>query len=177
MDGDWFDWEDSLPEYEQEFLQELRRFALGWQQLGVEWGHTGVFRPDGVLACVVDVSDRVRILDAHRIDLHRGYVLLSSDGTDQFVRPLSEGGGAERRSAADASTLAHASAEWVECQLRRRIERHEWTVDGGRHKRWCYVDSDLDLFVEGPGYREVSRSELGPEFERSVVRDFSLKKE
>jgi len=140
---EWFDIDDDEFDNssEREFVHALRLLARSWAKLGLEPEDAFVVRDPG-LVLLVDVCapSETYILRTLRVEFDTVSVRMGDDETGQ-------GGGlsgkivtlkSRSRTPSELGTLA---AEWIEQELRRPIERREWTRADFRHRRWVLADS------------------------------------
>ncbi|WP_265595144.1 hypothetical protein [Haloferula sp. BvORR071] len=175
--SEWFEIGHYRSAAEQAFAETLRDRAHAWRIPGSSPDHTLVGRGgDDRLVLALDISDQESkvCLRTLRIEFDGTGVVLGEDETGQLVTdldPTLPDVFARRDSGGTPALFASFAADWVEQELRRRIERHEWTRDGFCHRRWLFADTGKSIVWSDSC--NTPRSNLGPPDRIIVVRDFS----
>jgi len=168
-----FDMGDYADDRERRFVEAMRARALEWAALGIRPGEAFVLPDEDFpfLRLGVDVVDRDTdtIVRSYQVRFDHASVVVGEDPTGQFTDPPDP-----RRSAtlhtADPQVLAAFACDWLEAELKRPIERHEWETADYRHTRWVMGDTGAELVWSDSA--NDPRPELGEPDRRAVIRDF-----
>jgi hypothetical protein len=168
-----FDMGDYRDDLERRFVEGMRARALEWAALGVRPDEAFVLPDDDLpfLRLGVDVVDRdaAAIVRSYQVRFDHASVVVGEDPTGQFTDPPDP-----RRSAILRSdhpeTLASFACDWLEAELIRPVERHEWESATFRHTRWVMGDTGDELMWSDS--ENDPRPELEAPDRRVVIRDF-----
>jgi hypothetical protein len=168
-----FDMGDYRDDDERRFVKAMRARALGWGALGIRPDEAFVLPDDGLpfLRLGVDVADRDAgvIIRSCQVRFDYASVVVGEDPTGQFTDPPDPRRSATLR-ADDPEALAAFACDWLEAELARPIERHEWQTAEFRHTRWLMADTGDELVWSDSA--NDPRPELAEPDRRVVIRDF-----
>ena len=136
------DFDETRTPSEREFLDVLHARAEAGSWFGEAWPR------DDKIIITASPSDRERncVLRTLRIDFDGTTLTLGDDETHQLVTDLDPARpGVLSRTGFQPGELAHFAADWLEKELRRVIERHEWVGFTFRHASWILADSGVAL--------------------------------
>lgn len=168
-----FDMGDYRDDRERRFVEAMRARALEWAALGVRPDEAFVLPDDDLpfLRLGVDVVDRdaTAIVRSYQVRFDYASVVVGEDPTGQFIDPPDP-----RRSAIlrtdSPEALASFACDWLEAELIRPVERHEWEGTTFRHTRWVMGDTGDELMWSDS--ENDPRPELEVPDRRLVIRDF-----
>lgn len=172
---EWFKIDDSYSDAEREFLQTMLARAQAWVTIGLSPDDVWLLDVERPLILCVDVCDPESKggLRTLRVDFDGVSVIAGEDETGQMSTDLDithpdvlfrhdvEG---------TPNFFATIAADWIEQELRRPIERHEWSGTYFRHCRWVLADTHTPLVWSDSS--NEPRPELGEPHRIVVVRDF-----
>ncbi|HET7230943.1 MAG TPA: hypothetical protein VFJ16_13115 [Longimicrobium sp.] len=169
-----FDMGDYRDDRERRFVEAMRARALGWAALGVGPEEAFVLPDDDVpaLRLGVDVVDREAgaIVRTFQVRFDHASVVVGVDPTAQFTDPPDPRRSSTLRATSPATApeaLASFACDWLEAELIRPIERHEWEAESFRHTRWVMGDTGEELMWSDSA--NDPRPELGEPDRRIVV--------
>jgi hypothetical protein len=168
-----FDMGEYRDDAERRFVEAMRTRALEWAALGVRPDEAFVLPDDGLpfLRLGVDVVDRDAgsIVLSYQVRFDYASVVVGEDPTAQFTDPPDPRRSATLR-ADTPEALAGFACDWIEAELARPVERHEWETAAFRHTRWVMGDTGDELMWSDSA--NDPRPGLGEPDRRVVVRDF-----
>jgi hypothetical protein len=139
-----FDMGDYKDDRERRFVEAMRARALEWAALGVRPEEAFVLPDEDLpfLRLGVDVVDRdaAAIVRSYQVRFDSQSVVVGEDPTGQFTDPPDPRRSATLR-ADDPEALAAFACGWLEAELKRPVERHEWETDAFLHTRWVMADT------------------------------------
>jgi len=174
----WFGIDEILKRDERDFVCAVLKRAKLWTRLGLSSKNTFYQKCENSLILAVDLVDQ----DYHAVlrtlcaDYDESRVVVGPDPTGQLVGDIDtrNEGTIVRREAATPDGTASVVADWIEGELRRPIERHEWDRSSWRerfkHRRWVMADTGTVLCWSDSSNQP--RSELGVPDRVIVARDF-----
>lgn len=166
-----FEMGDYKDDRERRFVEAMRARALGWAALGVRPDEAFVLPDEGLpfLRLGVDVVDReaAAIVRSYQVRFDYQSVVVGEDPTGQFTDPPDPRRSATLR-ADDPEALAAFACGWLEGELKRPIERHEWETATFRHTRWVMPDTGDELMWSDSA--NDPRPDLGEPDRRVLVR-------
>lgn len=167
-----FDMGDYRDDVERRFVEAMRARARGWAALGVRPDEAFVLPDDDLpfLRLGVDVVDRdaAAIVRSFQVRFDYASVVVGEDPTGQFTDPPDPRRSATLRGG-DPEALAAFACGWIDAELKRPIERHDWETDTFRHARWVMGDTGDELMWSDSA--NDPRPELGDPDRRTVIRD------
>ncbi len=160
----WFFADECRTDAEREFVAAMAERARAWHESGVTPDDLRSLPAAGKWLLFVDVCAPAEghVLRTLRVELIGDCVVMGDDETGQGTHDLDvsrPGVVACDRGAAQAGTLADCAANWIELQLRRPVERHEWHRAMFVHRRWILADTNQGLSWSDS--QNERRSELG----------------
>lgn len=176
----WFEVESYRTEQERAFVAAIRKRANDWGDLDVWADDSFTQRREDRLILALDLVDRERhsVLRTLRADYDETGVVVGPDPSGQLVGGIdtSRGDAVVHRGGGTPESLADIVADWMENEMRRPIERHEWQRQRLfrrlRFHRYVLADTGESLGSSYPDNRP--RSQLGSPNRIVVVRDFRL---
>ncbi|WP_437323730.1 hypothetical protein [Sorangium sp. So ce381] len=168
----WLALDEGRTDAERAFITEMSRRALAWRSLGVPSDHLlGTVEPFVML--LLDVPADGKVLRTLRVDFHESRVVVGEDETMQAATDLDEEN-PRVLVVKDGSplALATAAADWMEREILRPIERHEWVREDFCHQR--YVLSDTGEPLCWSDSHNQKRPDLGPPDRTVTVRSYHV---
>jgi len=101
------------------------------------------------------------LMRAFRVDVYPAITLVGEDSTDTFEYALNPNDEGVLHLSGSPSDVAGATADWLERELGRVIERREWDVRDFCYRRWYLSDTQSALCADGRIFRFVP-GDLGP---------------
>lgn len=145
---------------EREFVEALHARAEAGDWHADWWTHN-----DRIIlsVCVIDADPPYNcLLRTLRVDFDGWEVRFGPDETHEFATDLDPSKpGVSALSGTAVSELACAAADWLEREMKRRIDRHEWDRPGLCRRVWVLADSGESLsFSDSSNIR--NRPDMGP---------------
>ncbi len=162
-----FDLDECRDATERDFVEALHTRA----EAGAWWADAWL-RDDRIIL-TIDICDSDLeyncVLRMLRVDFDGAMLTLGADETYQLVTDL-DPKRTDVISMRDQSPaiLANAAADWLERELGREIERHEWNRPTFSHRLWVYADTGEGLVMSDSENKR--RTDLGPPDRVVVLR-------
>ncbi|WP_437765751.1 hypothetical protein WMF27_28220 [Sorangium sp. So ce281] len=168
----WLALDERRTDAERAFITEMSRRALAWRNLGVTSDDL-LGTAETFVVLMLDVSADGGVLRTLRVDFHESRVVIGEDETKQAATDLDEEN-PRVLVVKDGSpvALATAAADWMEREILRPIERHEWVGAGFWHQK--YVLSDTGEPLCWSDSHNQNRPDLGPPDRTAVVRSYDV---
>ncbi len=158
---------------ERIFMETLYQRILGWLKLGIDEDDIFDTESDDKLMAI-DICDKSLhiILNTLRIDYDGKSVIVGFDETGQIVELDANNDKTDhlRGSHISPKEFAYFAADWIEKELCRKIERHEWSKLFYRHIKWIYPDTGEIICWSDS--KNKKRNNLGNPSKIVKVRDF-----
>lgn len=142
---EWFVLEDSdfRSQDERDFANALVIHASKWTEFGISSRDGLLHFGEEFFTIAIDVSDQTKpcILRTLRVDYYGDKILLGDDETGQLVTKLdSSWRNVTTHIDVDGTpeSFAKIAAAWLEKEMARIIERHEWRSHNWFGKKWCH---------------------------------------
>jgi hypothetical protein len=146
---------DGRTDAETAIIDALRGASATWQDLNVPTQNTQAWTDRDALYVHVDLVDRDEnlVYATLRIDFD-GDIAAGHWGDAQFQEPIASAGVDTFHAEGTPTALAQAAVAWISEQLRRPVERLEWSTKNGAERLWRFADTG----------RELARRNSGPAF-------------
>jgi len=129
---------------DREFLTALCSYSDNWKKYGFHDEDFLYFYHGEVLSVAFDICAHKQVLRAMRIDLTETNLLLGEDETAQYISTLNPNNPEVKvylKADYSITELAELSAKWIDFELSRKIELHEWINFRFHHRQWIMADN------------------------------------